>query len=172
MNIIVSAVVGLCLFSEVFCDPSSCSHTDYFQSNSDCTCGPVGISPYLQCTSDQNVNQYFDPYENQEVCSACTKCIKRTTGDWWLQTPLDNNYPLYIFLDSLPVLILVPLILFFNIDLASGPGHSLVFMYQVLVALFHISAYNQGYESCTNGNFLMLFVSGLPVLCNAPLQWF
>ena len=48
-----------------------------------------------------------------------------------------EQYILYIFLDSLPVLILVPLILFFNINLASGPGHSLVFTYQVLVAVFH-----------------------------------
>ena len=46
-----------------------------------------------------------------------------------------GHYVLYIVLDSLPVLILVPLILFFNINLASGPGHSLVFTYHILVAL-------------------------------------
>ena len=171
MNIIVSVVVGLSLFSGVFCNTtdttgSKCTNSQY----SDCTCGPVDrFFAYSNCASNQNANQYFDSYENQEVCSVCTKCVNRTTGDWWFQTPLNNNFPLYIFLDSLPVLIWVPLILFFNIDLASGPGHSLVFMYQVLVALFHISAYNQGYESCTNGNLWTLSVSGLLVLFNAPL---
>ena len=172
MNIIVSVVVGLCLFSGVFCNntESKCTNFRY----SDCTCGSANRSVLFQCTSDQNVNQYFDQYENQDVCSACTNCINRTVHDninWWLQNPSANNFPLYIFLDSLPVLILIPLILFFNIDLASGPGHSLVFMYQVLVALFHIPTFNLGYEGCT-GYVVMLFVSGLPVLFNAPLQWY
>ena len=166
MNIIVSVVVGLCLFSEVFCDITECNYIDFMYS--DCTCGPVNVSTVGQCTSDQNENQYFNQDENQIVCSACTKC----TDDWWLQNPSDNNFPLYIFLDSLPVLILVPLILFFNIDLASGPGHSLVFTYQVLVALFHIPTYNQNHEGCTSVNLRILSVSGLPVLCNVPLLVF
>ena len=172
MNIIVSVVVGLSLLSEVFSDTTECSYTDFLYSR-DCTCDPVNISSFFQCTSNQNVNQYFDQYENQEVCSACTKCISRTTGDWWFQTPSANNYPLYIFLDSLPVLILVPLILFFNIDLASGPGHSLVFMCQLLVALFHIGTINLYSDTCINGfNLLILIVSGLPVLFNVPLLAF
>ena len=163
MNIIVSVVVGLCLLSGVFSDDFTCNYTELGY----CTCGPV-VSAYSNnyCTGDQNDNQYFDQDENQDVCSACTKCISRTVGDLGFQNPSADNLLLYIFLDSLPVLIWVPLILFFNIDLASGPGHSLVFMYQVLVALFHISAcYNHGYL----GFLLILVVSGLPVLCNAPL---
>ena len=153
MNIIVSVVVGLSLFSGVFSDDPTCIYTEL----GDCTCGPV-VSLFSNCTGDQN--------ENQEVCSACTKCINWATGDLGFQDPLANNFPLYIFLDSLPVLILVPLILFFNIDLASGPGHSLVFAYQVLLALYHIPAsYNLGYL----GFIPILIVSGLPVLFNAPL---
>ena len=171
MNIIVSVVVGLCLFSEVFSDTTKCNYTDIWFS--DCTCGPADISTVGQCTSDQNVNQYSDQFDIKDVCSACTTCINKPTDDWWLPNPLASNLPLYILLDSLPVLILVPLILFFNIDLASGPGHSLVFMYQALVALFHIGTSNVYIDTCFDGlNLWILIVSGLPVLFNAPLQWF
>ena len=45
-------------------------------------------------------------------------------------------------------------------------------MYQILVALYHIPPYNQGYEGCTSGNLGILVVSGLPVLCNVPLLVF
>ena len=172
MNVIVSVVVGLCLFSEVFSDTTERKCTDIQYSN--CTCGPVDVSTVYQCTSDQNEDQYLMSIDEiKEVCSTCTDCINRTMDYWWwLQYPSANNLPLYIFLDSLPVLILVPLILFFNIDLASGPGHSLVFMYQALVALFHIPPYNQDYQGCTNINLDILSVSGLLVLFNAPLQLF
>ena len=169
MNIIVSVVVGLCLFSEVFSDITKCNYTEFQYSG--CTCGPVDKPPLSNsCTSDQYVNQYFDEDEIQEVCSACTKCNNGSAD------VDDDDLPLYTFLDSLPVLILVPLILFFNIDLASGPGHSLVFMYQALVVLFHISSFHIGTinlysDTCINGsNLLILAVSGLLVLFNAPLQ--
>ena len=112
MNIIVSVVVGLCLFSEVFSDTTKCNYADFRYSG--CTCDPVNIFTVWQCTSDQNEDQYSDQFEKQKVCSTCTKCINMTTDDWWFQNPSASNLPLYIFLDSLPVLILVPLILFFK----------------------------------------------------------
>ena len=163
MNIIVSVVVGLCLFSEVFCDDSTCDHIDF----GDCPCSSTS-SDTFSCTAASTPPGDCSAYCDMDL--TCNHCRERTA---YFYGPPDTNYPLYIFLDSLPVLIWVPLILFFNIDLASGPGHSLVFMYQVLVALFHISAYNQGYEGCNiSYNVLILIVSGLPILCNVPLQWF
>ena len=174
MNIIVSVVVGLCLFSGVFCNTtdttgSKCINSQY----SDCTCGPVdGFFAYSNCASDQNANKNLERYENQKVCSACTKCIDRTTHDWASENPSANNYVLYIILDSLPVLIWVPLILFFNINLASGPGHSIVFVCQALVALFHISPFNNpGQEGYIFLYLILLSALGLPVLFNAPIQW-
>ena len=91
-----------------------------------------------------------------------------------LPGPLDltsADYFHYILYDSLPVLILVPLILFFNINLASGPGHSLVFTFQVLVAMFH-SAGIGGFQSCGYNSLGYLFVLGPLVLFNDPLFFF
>ena len=160
MNIIVSVVVGLCLFSGVFADDSNCSNINPFCGV--CTCGPLDFSNSLDCPENQG-SMCLD------MNTTCNHCRERTA---YYDGPPDTNYALYIFLDSLPVLIWVPLILFFNIDLASGPGHSLVFAYQVLVALFLISPYYN--QSCTNDMVLIPFVSGLPVLFNAPLLvlWF
>ena len=90
------------------------------------------------------------------------------------------DYILYILYDSLPVLILVPLILFFNINLASGPGHSLVFTFQVLVAVFH-SAGIGGFQPyfyllypspCGYKSPLDMFVLGPLVFFNEPLFLF
>ena len=93
-----------------------------------------------------------------------------------------KDYILYIFLDSLTVLIWVPLILFFNIDLASGPGHSLVFMYQVLVALSTagggpycppvLPGQTCRYDNLSNSGLLGMLVSGFLVFYNAVLKYF
>ena len=161
MNIIVSVVVGLSLFSGVFCDEFTCDYID--PELGDCTCG--SINPYTpSCTE----NQYKDSGLYCGWNPTCNHCVETTTE----YVPTIAIYILYIFLDSLPVLIFVPLILFFNIDLASGPGHSLVFAYQALVALFHFSRYNQYNISCTNFLLSILSASGLPVLFNAPLEVF
>ena len=46
---------------------------------------------------------------------------------------------LYGVVDFVPHLIIVPLLIFFNINLASGTGHSILFFYQVLpLAKFHL----------------------------------
>ena len=169
MNTIVSVVVGFCLFLEVFGDASNNVYCP-------CTCGPVNSSTLYKCPSKrlftQYEDQYIDIFEKQQVCNSCTQCTNRNTYNFMQDTPNPETYyyPLYIFLDSLLVLILVPVVLFFNINLASGLGHSLVFMYQVLVALYHIGTYNQYTDGCNMGNFGVLLVSGLPVLFNAPLQ--
>ena len=93
-----------------------------------------------------------------------------------------SDYFFYIFLDSLPVLILVPLILFFNINLASGPGQSLVFMYLSLVALNTagggpycppvLPSTGCKYDNLSNWGLLSLLVAGFLVFYNAPLKYF
>lgn len=43
---------------------------------------------------------------------------------------LEENFALYLVIDYLPVLLIFPLVIFFNLNLASGPKHSLLFFYQ------------------------------------------
>ena len=43
-------------------------------------------------------------------------------------------FPVYIMLDLAPLLIYFPVLILFNIDLASGPGQSFLFFYQALTA--------------------------------------
>ena len=104
-------------------------------------CGGFGASSFCDLVpgtyavcSPGNITSRIVPHYNSMSCNEIggKYCQEKAyiTGH-----TAPKDYILYIFLDSLPVLIWVPLILFFNIDLASGPGHSLVFMYQVLVAL-------------------------------------
>ena len=146
MNTIVCVAVAFCLFPEVLGHVSSCNfpgNASYHRDQYSCFfSGPTTIL-----------------VEDSDVCSV------------WPHTSTDKGeYILYVVLDSLPVLILVPLILFFNINLASGPGHSLVFTYQVLVAVSHISPpspFECGCYYC-----MVLLISGFPVLFNAPLHLF
>ena len=110
----------------VFGDESACyrrvpflGNFSCFQARYDQTCDSY--------STNQSLGFFPSKMDSPECCRNHPGPLNLTIAD----------YSLYILYDSLPVLILVPLILFFNINLASGPGHSLVFTCQVLVAVFH-----------------------------------
>ena len=166
--ILVLLVFGLPV---VFGDKSAC-----YRPNPD----PDIFFGNLTCFEDQS-HQTCDWYSNNKSRKLVflpsqmdsPECCRNFPDSLTFTTA---KYILYILYDSLPVLILVPLILFFNINLASGPGHSLVFTFQVLVAVFHgvdlgISHYHHplpyGYNP---SGFLLAF--GPFVFFNDPLFFF
>ena len=55
-------------------------------------------------------------------CGTIIRCKDRPS--------LEGDFALYLAVDYLPVLLIFPLVIFFNLNLASGPKHSLLFFYQ------------------------------------------
>ena len=127
--ILVLLVFGLPV---VFGDKSACARFTPFGENATCF---VPQNPQ-SCSSFCMEKNISDCYPEMDEPACCEEVSSHGPSSNVAATST-KQYILYIFLDSLPVLILVPLILFFNINLASGPGHSLVFTFQVLVAVFH-----------------------------------
>ena len=52
----------------------------------------------------------------------------------------DDDAPVYVLVDVIPVLIYFPLLILFNFNLASGPAQSFIFFYQVLPAAIPIDS--------------------------------
>ena len=121
--ILVLLVFGLPVVSG---DKSACNRSDL-------TCFPAQSG--RTCDSYSNNKSLFLSLSRMDSPECCGIASHRNFPALLDLTTDDCFY--YILYDSLPVLILVPLILFFNINLASGWGHSLVFTFQVLVAVFH-----------------------------------
>ena len=169
--ILVLLVFGLPV---VFGDKSVCYRSiPFFFGNLTCIPAQSG-----QTCDSYSSNKSFLFFPSQMDSPKCCGIASHRN----FPAPLDltsADYFLYIFLDSLPVLILVPLILFFNINLASGPGHSLVFTFQVLVAVFHsagmgiLSYFYVAYPfPCGYIPSGYLFVLGPFVFFNEPLFFF
>ena len=153
--ILVLLVFGLPV---VFGDKSVCNRTIPIFGNFNCS-----EVPYPQtCDRYSNNNSLGFILPRMDSPECCGIAHGSSSNTFYTTI---GGYILYIFLDSLPVLILVPLILFFNINLASGPGHSLVLTFQVLVAVFH-SVKNVLHGLVASS---ALFVIGPLVFFNEPL---
>ena len=78
---------------------------------------------YANCYSELPAIQLFREGGDDGTPNRCgisiTCNISKSTGEI-----------LYIVIDYLPVLLIFPLVIFFNLNLASGPKHSLLFFYQ------------------------------------------
>ena len=75
----------------------------------------------------------------KDNCTPCSNCVLTYTCPAGGLEPNSNiKWPpvetavWYIVADFLPLLFVIPIILLFNINLAFGPGHCLVFFYQIL----------------------------------------
>ena len=75
----------------------------------------------------------------QDNCTPCPNCFPTYPCPFGCLEPNSNiKWPpvetavWYIVADFLPLLFVIPIILLFNINLAFGPGHCLVFSYQIL----------------------------------------
>ena len=94
-----------------------CSHADVYSQSDNANCSEV-------C---------------QDNCTPCPNCFSTYTCPSGCLEPNSNiKWPpvetavWYIVADFLPLLFVIPIILLFNINLAFGPGHCLVFFYQIL----------------------------------------
>ena len=118
-----------------------CSHADVYSQSDNANCSEV--------CQDNCYNTPSDTY-------ACPcGCLEPNSNIKW---PPVETAVWYIVADFLPLLFVIPIILLFNINLAFGPGHCLVFFYQILgcYVLYYyyvISSYS--------GNSINLFYSGI-----------
>ena len=164
----VKAILALLVFGfpVVFGDDAACARSEALQPNYNCSQSKIGQS----CLSFLGGSSSF--VAKRDNLSCCIE-ISSLWPSYDFSGGYSNDHILYILYDSLPVLILVPLILFFNINLASGPGHSLVFTYQVLVAVFHsIHLREENAQPCGYSSSGVLFALGPLVLFNDPLFLF
>ena len=92
-----------------------CSHADVYSQSDNANCSEV--------CQDNCYNTPSDTY-------ACPcGCLEPNSNIKW---PPVETAVWYIVADFLPLLFVIPIILLFNINLAFGPGHCLVFSYQIL----------------------------------------
>ena len=87
------------------------------------------------CSSLTKVADLQFPFNHSEVCTSLPTDV---LGDYGLQHALTNfsyvSAIAYVFVDLAPLMVYFPLLILFNLNLASGPAQSFVFFYQMLPA--------------------------------------
>ena len=94
-----------------------CSHAVVYSQSDNANCSEVCRESYNAC--------YNSPFTY-----TCPRgCLEPNSSIKW---PPVKTAAWYVVADFFPLLFVIPIILLFNINLAFGPGHCLVFFYQIL----------------------------------------
>ena len=143
--------------------------------------GTVVILMYVIGCSHADVYSQSDNPNCSELCKDnCTPCpnylMTYTCPAGGLEPNSSIKWPpietavWYIVADFLPLLFVIPIILLFNINLAFGPGHCLVFFYQILgcYVIYYFGTYSG--NSINPVYSVILNIFGLMVFHNPVLD--
>ena len=120
-----------------------CSHADVYSQSDNPNCSEMCKD---NCT----------PCPNYPTTYTCPRgCLEPNSNIKW---PPVETAVWYIVADFLPLLFVIPITLLFNINLAFGPDHCLVFSYQILGCYVIYHYYGTGPYS---GNPVNLIYSGI-----------
>ena len=135
-----------------------CSHADVYSQSDNPNCSEVcqdDCTPFPTC---------FPTY-------ACPcGCLEPNSNIKW---PPVETAVWYVVADFLPLLFVIPIILLFNINLAFGPGHCLVFFYQILgcyVQYYYYATSPYSGNSINPAYSAILNIFGLMVFHNPVLE--